>query len=224
MKFPKAIIVLATVAFSLLAPHPADAQDFSAEFNSALEQFNAKDFARSATAFRSIADAFSAQHVQSDEQRYYCAGGTNEAQIYTVLHVTEPIAVDVLGPEWCEALFYLAYSDVELGNTAGALEALDQAIALAPFNSHYEVERGFVLRSMGQLDQAMEAYHSAIRHAESVGDRTKTWKALSLRGIGWIHAERKNWDEAEKAYRDSLEIEPGNKIAVSELQYIKENR
>jgi tetratricopeptide (TPR) repeat protein len=224
MKFPKAVKSAATAALLLLVSAPAVAQDFSDEFKSALKQFHDKDFARSAAAFRSIADGFSAQHAQADEHRYYCAVATSEAQIYSVLHVTEPITVDVLGPEWCESLFYLAYSDVELGDTAGALEALDQAIALAPFNPHYEVERGFVLRSVGQLDQAMEAYRSASRHAESLGDRTDTWKAISLRGIGSIHAERKNWDEAEKAYRDSLEFEPDNKIALSELQYIKENR
>ena len=81
-------------------------------------------------------------------------------------------------------------------------------------------------RSLGRLDEAMASYRRALAGLEANPDTqlVNRRKAVALRGIGWIYAERQQWDEAEQTFNESLEIEPGNENALSELRYIEENR
>ena len=47
---------------------------------------------------------------------------------------------------------------------------------------------------------------------------------MSLRGLGFSLIELKQLDEAEKAFQESLQIEPENKLAQNELAYIQQLR
>lgn len=53
---------------------------------------------------------------------------------------------------------------------------------------------------------------------------SKNLKGLVLRGIGYQLVELDDLDGAERAYRDSLEAEPGNALAQRELEFIRERR
>lgn len=217
----RAGVVLATIALAFSTP--LSASDREPDFAAARALLDEGDFQRAATGFEQVAAKFAARYAQTDTQRYYCAHNGPETLVYAALHAKENVNVDVLGPDWCDALFFQAYSYVELKQLDRALVSLQQAIGLSPFNASYLIELGFVLRSLGQLDEAMEAYRQSLGFAGLSGEETR-WSAAAWRGICWIHAERREWDPAEEACNKSLEFEPDNKTALGELQYIAENR
>jgi tetratricopeptide (TPR) repeat protein len=212
-------LLLAAMA---LCAVPAQAQD-SPELLAATELFNDKQFEQAAAGFEQVAGSYASRFVASDKQRYYCGSSPGESLIYLTLHAKEEIATEVVSADWCDALYLATYSYVELGQLDKALDAITRAVALAPLKGQYKVERGFVLRGLGRLDDAMASYQEGANGLD-VGEDADRWKAASLRGVGWVHAERKQWDAAEKALRKSLELEPDNQMALGELAYIAETR
>ena len=47
---------------------------------------------------------------------------------------------------------------------------------------------------------------------------------MALRGMGYTLIDTGNLDKAEKVLKESLVIDPGNKVAESELEYIRKLR
>jgi tetratricopeptide (TPR) repeat protein len=215
---------IAASALSLMSP--AAAAEPKVDFAPAFALFNDRKFDEAAEAYGRIADDFARRYPTTEERRYYCGQSGAETLLYLAMAARDDVTASALGPDWCEALFMQAYSYVEAGRVDLALAPLARAAELAPYNAQYANELGFVYRSLGRLDEAMASYQRALAGLEANPDTqlVNRRKAVALRGIGWIHAERQQWDEAEKALNESLEIEPGNENALAELQYVAENR
>ncbi len=213
--------VVATLLLALAAPLSAAVPEIDLAPAKAL--FDAKDFAGAAEAYGDAAARYAARYQQSETQRYYCAEGGPQALLYMAMAATDKVSAMAVGTDWCEALFLQAYSYVELGRVEEALAPLQSATELDPYNAQYANELAFVLVKLGKFDEGMASYRTALSVAGSF-DQPPHRKAVALRGIGWIHADRRQWDEAERAFRESLEIEPGNENALSELRYIEQNR
>ena len=126
--------------------------------------------------------------------------------------------------DWCEAMLVEGYALGELKRFDEAAERLGKLVKHDGSNANYLAEYGFALRSAGRVDQAMSAYKQAKAAASRYSDKSaqRHWRAVALRGIGYIEFDRQNWKAAEKAYKDSLRDEPGNQIALSELELIKQ--
>jgi len=69
--------------------------------------------------------------------------------------------------------------------------------------------------------EALAAYDAALA---AVGDDDTKAKALIMRGRGYVLTELNRLDDAEAAYNDSLKVDPGNTLALHELDYIKKLR
>lgn len=214
--FPALFLAMAAPVAAQPAAAPAEA----------LELFKARKYDEAAERFGRIAADFAARYPAGDGKRYYCSKSSAEALLYMAMAAKDNVSASALGPEWCDALFMQAYSYIEAGRTGLALAPLERAAELAPFNAQVANELGFVYRSLGRLDEAMASYRKALAGLDASPDTRQMdqRKAVALRGIGWIHAERQQWDEAEQAFNQSLEIEPGNENALSELEYIAKNR
>jgi tetratricopeptide (TPR) repeat protein len=128
--------------------------------------------------------------------------------------------------DWCEAMLAQGFALVELKRYDEAASRLGKLVQHDPGNANYLAEYAFSLRSSGQIDQALDAYNRAKSAASRYSNKAEKrhWRAVSLRGIGFVAFERQQWDVAEKAYRDSLKDEPGNQIALSELDLIRQKR
>jgi tetratricopeptide (TPR) repeat protein len=81
-------------------------------------------------------------------------------------------------------------------------------------------ERGAALGQLHRLAEALAAYDEGIALI-GIADRDK---ARMYRGRGFILTEMERLDEAEAAYEESLKLEPGNTLALGELDYIKKLR
>jgi len=114
---------------------------------------------------------------------------------------------------------------VETGKFRDAVRVLDAALALSPLPKDrlgqtvpdLLSERGVALGKLKRWDEALASYDAALR----IKGTDKKLRAILYRGRGFVLIEMGRLDEAEAAYKKSLTLEPGNKIALGELQYIK---
>jgi tetratricopeptide (TPR) repeat protein len=112
-----------------------------------------------------------------------------------------------------------AFIAVEDKRPADALAALERATRIAPFWSEAHAERGYILSHGGRLDEGLAAYRLSL----DIGTRYRASprsRAMALRGIGWTLVELGDLAGARRAFEQSLELDPGNGIALSELAYI----
>lgn len=113
-----------------------------------------------------------------------------------------------------------AFRQVELGDHEAALPWLDKAIAMAPYWPDALAERGFVLNQRGRSTEALESYRKALALAEAAPQTYEASRAVALRGIGYTLVELGDLAGARASYEKSLEVDPGNRTALDELDYI----
>lgn len=132
--------------------------------------------------------------------------------------------VAVVNPYSILSLYLGSYYN-EIGRHEEAVRVLDRGLALnAAHGSEFAEtlpslisERAVALAQLKRFPEALEGYESGLR-LPGVEDRDK---ARMLRGRGYVLTELGRLDEAEAAYQESLKLEPGNRIALNELEYIK---
>jgi tetratricopeptide (TPR) repeat protein len=112
----------------------------------------------------------------------------------------------------------------EIGKSEDAIRVLDETLSLSPspdgaVGAHVGElmnEKGVALGSLKRNSEALDIFEQALAsHVLTAHDR-----ALLDRGRGYTLTELNRLDEAEAAFRDSLQYEPGNKRAETELGYI----
>ncbi len=136
---------------------------------------------------------------------------------------TDPTPVDWVDMACPRAYNARAYIAVEAKDTALALEFLSKAIALAPLWAEPPIERGYLLNQLQQSGDALASYRRALQLANDYPSNAYV-KALALRGIGYAQVELGDLEAAERAYLESLEVEPDNALAKRELVYIRSQR
>ena len=105
-------------------------------------------------------------------------------------------------PRNAEAWFYLGLFRWRFRkDAAGAVAALEQAVALSP-NAWYAGELGNVQRDSGNLEAAAAAYELAVTLS---GRSAYTWWSL-----GQIYERQERWEKAATAYAEAVRQEPGN--------------
>lgn len=102
-----------------------------------------------------------------------------------------------------------------------AIRYLDKKILYAPFEAQPFLEKGYCLTNQGNPQQGFEAYKKAYALATAHNSALQE-KSAALRGMGSAQIELGNLDEAATLFNRSLELEAGNKVALSELEYIRQ--
>lgn len=121
---------------------------------------------------------------------------------------------------------YLGVYYVEVGRIDDAMRILDQGLTLSPLPDQLLgeyipdllSERGVALGQAHRLEEALASYERGI----GLGSRVSPGMMGVLhRGRGFMLTELGRLDEATEAYNTSLQFDPGNEIAIGELQYIE---
>lgn len=99
----------------------------------------------------------------------------------------------------------------------GAVKALRRGLALQPGNALLASELGAAFTLQHRWPEALAVYEAALEANPELG---KLARARLLRGKGFALIELGRLDEAEAAYRQSLEAEPNHGGAQHELAYI----
>jgi tetratricopeptide (TPR) repeat protein len=105
----------------------------------------------------------------------------------------------------------------------GALAILKHLRRLAPKSASTAIETGYVFNGLGKFEEALVVYQSAEALAVKYPSQ-RPYRAIALRGMGFSLIELNRLDEAELAFKQSLEIDPTNAVALNELAYIKDLR
>jgi len=132
---------------------------------------------------------------------------------------------DVVWLDWAfrEALLVKAFLAAGHRRFEDSLEILRVEAAFAPFTAAVHCERGYVLNQMQRPNEGLDAYRFALelamRFESSRPDMPVAW-----RGIGYSLIELDDLEGAEKAYQESLRLQPDNPLAKQELEYIQKLR
>jgi tetratricopeptide (TPR) repeat protein len=104
-----------------------------------------------------------------------------------------------------------------------AISYLERKMKFAPYEAQPYLEKGYVLNSQGKPREALESYKKAYALG-TAHHAAKKELAAAYRGMGTSLIDLGRLDDAEDAFNKSLEIDPGNRIALNELEYIRKVR
>jgi tetratricopeptide (TPR) repeat protein len=105
-------------------------------------------------------------------------------------------------PDHSEANHIIGVLNLQRGNTARAVDALEKAVRGNPENGGAQANFGAALSSVGRLEAAAQAFQAAIR---------ATPRAIgAYNNLAQLEMRRGRADEALRLYRTALDMEPGN--------------
>lgn len=126
-------------------------------------------------------------------------------------------AVKWIGNAYPRAYYYLGFLGVKQKQFARAVEYLDQGRRLDPENPKFLFEKAQALIHLGNKEAALALYDQVVEVGPYVSPPDL---AVARRGRGFVLIEMGKLDDAEAAFRASLELDPESEIALSELEYI----
>jgi tetratricopeptide (TPR) repeat protein len=161
-----------------------------------------------------------------DTKIIYCARSAPESLSYLAQAAKDDKTSLVIGPAWCDAYFLRAYGLIDLGRNAEARQSLEKAIGMSPKNAHYVSELASVYRIEKNWKEALAKYETAAQLARDFSPPESRVIELgeALRGKGYVLVELGRFDEAEATYKQCLEINPADKVAIGELGYVQSHR
>lgn len=124
-------------------------------------------------------------------------------------------------PSYSKAFYLLTFIYVERKDWFKAMAFIDQGISLEPDHPLLLCEKALILSRLGRHQEAHDLF---IIAAEIRPWAPLNQRARALRGAANALIDLKRLDEAEVLLKKSLEIEPENKVALNELDYIRRLR
>lgn len=163
---------------------------------------------------------------KDDNRKFYTA----RWQIDTLMYMVEAAASKeepkrgavVVSSLWSDAWYLKGYALVELRRIGEAKSALESALALAPRNSQYLGELGNLYLGVKDWPSALATFEKAESAAREFSPPEVKNAELSRawRGMGYVYIEQNRLDEAEKIYRQCLELNKNDQRALGQLSYI----
>lgn len=168
---------------------------------------------------------FEKAHPARSDEMVFSASNLTQTIYYSGITAALKKNGIVVDGDWALAYFLKGFALIDLNRSDDALPYLDKAVALSPGDAQYLAERGEWYKSHRQWDKAFTDFKAAVDASEFSDDSIKAkHKSRGLRGMGFVRIEQGDWKEAEKLFKQSLEVEPGNSGAFSELEYIKSHK
>jgi tetratricopeptide (TPR) repeat protein len=160
---------------------------------------------------------------RGDETKLYCARWQIESLMYLLESANAKTSAKIVSANWAYAYYLKAYSLLELGRIGEAKAQLERAIALSPRNSQFLSEMGNVYQRERSWSKALEVFQAAEAAAREFSPQDIRTAELSraLRGLGYVYVEQGKLDDAEKMYRQCLELDSKDSRALNELRYIQ---
>ncbi len=214
MLFSSAVHAQTAMTGEQLSKHITKAGDF----------LNQQNFAGVISTVEPVIASFEAAYPAS-EKLVYCGEGPAQTLILLGMAVSEKKNGVVVDQFYCDAYFMKGFALIDLNKLSDAGAYLQKASDLAPLNAHFMNEYAEWHKTNRHWQQSYDLFEKAKGIAEfSEESFRKEVEARSLRGMGFNLIEMGKLDEAEKLFEQSLKVLPNNSSALSELQYIKEQR
>lgn len=160
-----------------------------------------------------------------EKRRIYCARSKAEMLSYLMSAASEKRDAVALDSTWSDAVFGKGFALIDLGRKGEARAMLERAIELSPNNSQYSAELAEMKKNERDWSGALELFEKAANDAALADDADQPrFKARAWRGIGFVQIELGQLDKAEEMFLKCLKLDPNDRGAQSELQYIKDVR
>lgn len=164
--------------------------------------------------------------TSSSGQKPYCSHSAPESLIYLTKSAAEHVSSRIVPSVWCDAIYFKAYSLIELNRMEEASAALDHALELAPDNPQYLNEKGELLTRARRWNEAKTVFNQAEKdhvYSSSPADGVAL-ASRACRGLGFVLTEEKKLDEAEANYHRCLGLDANDEKSKNELRYIQQLR
>lgn len=161
----------------------------------------------------------------AERRRLYAARTPAEGLLYMMQAAKDGEDAILVDRVYAHAWYLKGYALIELGHVDQAADALDAALRMSPRNAHYLSERGHLF----QIQKDWQAMLGSYRQAEAAAGISPpefhdSDLARALRGQGYALIELQQLDQAQAVFERSLTLEPENRIARNELEYIRRLR
>lgn len=160
-------------------------------------------------------------------QRIYCPRTEDEGQQYLGDALGDARNRGIMladRPTWAYAYYYKGYALIDLHRIGEARHALGLALELAPRNAQFLAELAATYQNEDSEHMLAIARQAADATRFSPPELRRDELGRALRGQGYALIELKRWDEAEQAYRQALQLDPGDLHAHAELDYVLSHR
>jgi Flp pilus assembly protein TadD len=163
------------------------------------------------------------QQYGNTKARIFCARTLTEAMVYLLEARNQNIDAKVISATWANAYYLKAYSLVELGQVPDAQEALVRARVLSPRNSQYLSELGHIYQLRKIWLMAVEMFEAAEAAAREFSPPQMKDKELARawKGLGYVFVEQNRLDDAERMYRQCLELNKDDPLCAREVAYVQ---
>lgn len=153
----------------------------------------------------------------------FCARWQTELLMYLLEAANDKKEAKVLASTWAYAYYLKAFSLIAIEQITEAKALLERAIALSPRNSQFHSELGNIYQREKNWPMALQTFKTAESAALEFSPPNAKDAELSRswRGMAYVLVEQNQLDEAEKLYRQCLELDKNDKRAMNELQYIQ---
>ncbi len=161
---------------------------------------------------------------KDDKTRYFSARTQAESRAYA-LEVGNAATggTQIVSPTWAYAHYLKAYGLLDLRRNAEAKASLQRALMLSPHNSQFLSELAGAYQREKDWGAALETFQRAAASAQEFSPAELRSRELSRawRGMGYVLVRQRRLDEAEKIYRQCLELDQKDSGAISALRYIE---
>jgi tetratricopeptide (TPR) repeat protein len=151
-----------------------------------------------------------------------CARWLTESLFYLLDAAADNRETRVVSANWAYAYYLKAYSLLELGRITEAKALLERALALSPRNSQFLSELGSIYQLEKNWSMALQTFklaESAAREFSPPNDK-ELELSRAMRGIAYVLVEQNQLDDAEKIYRQCIELNQNDTKALNELRYV----
>lgn len=199
---------------------PQTAEDFL------IEGYQLLNGGHRATAIKQFDKAIALCENEHKGRKVYASRGMAETIYYMAMAAAAKQEAAAVDSTCADALYMRAYASLDSGELELAEEYIRRAIAMSPVNAQYLSELGHIHHLKRDWQEAFKLFSDAEEYAAAysppeVGEQEL---ARAKRGVGYSLIELGRLDEAEAKFRECLAIDPKDKNALHELEYIKQLR
>ncbi len=159
----------------------------------------------------------------NSSKRIYNARTKEEYDFYSMSATNEGKESHILSDNWSKAYYMKGYALLELKEFNLAEKSLRKALYLSPSNSKYLSELGHLQHIKKEWRESLKSYGLAEKSASLFSPKSLKKEELlrAKRGMGFAYTELREFNKSEAKYREVLNIDSRDKIALRELKYIQ---
>jgi len=167
------------------------------------------------------------EKYKNDATKIFCARSEEETMLYLLqAAINKDGNTKVVSADWAYAYYMKAIALIDLGKLSEAKVSMERALTLSPSNSVFLSGLGHIYQYEKNWPMALQIYQRAeeAANAYSPPESRNVELSRAWRGIGYVYVELNKIDEAEKMFRQCLELDKYDQIALKELRYVQDLR